>query len=193
MDISNNKLNVTDLDFDQIKANLKSFLTNQSVLSSYDFSASALNQILNVLSYNTHYNAYYMNMLANEMFLETASIRSSVSSKAKMLNYVPRSMKGSEAQLMVDIIPLGSPDSIVVDKYTKFNSVKNGKIFTFTTLESATIEKSISGNFQSILNLREGYPTTFTYTKDSSDPEQRFIIPNSNVDVSTIEVTLRPS
>tara|TARA_B100000131_G_scaffold218176_1_gene209695 strand:- start:3793 stop:5652 length:1860 start_codon:yes stop_codon:yes gene_type:complete len=193
MDISNNKLNVTDLDFDQIKANLKSFLTNQSVLSSYDFSASALNQILNVLSYNTHYNAYYMNMLANEMFLETASIRSSVSSKAKMLNYVPRSMKGSEAQLMVDIIPLGSPDSIVVDKYTKFNSVKNGKIFTFTTLDSATIEKSTSGNFQSILNLREGYPTTFTYTKDSSDPEQRFIIPNSNVDVSTIEVTVRPS
>ena len=83
MDISNNKLNVTDLDFDLIKANLKSFLTNQSVLSSYDFSASALNQILNVLSYNSHYNAYYMNMLANEMFLETASIRSSVSSKAK--------------------------------------------------------------------------------------------------------------
>ena len=73
---SNNKLNVTDLDFDQIKQNLKSFLSNQSTLSSYDFSASALNQILDVLSYNTHYNAYYMNMLANEIFLDTASIRS---------------------------------------------------------------------------------------------------------------------
>ena len=121
---SNNKLNVTDLDFDQIKQNLKSFLSNQSTLSSYDFSASALNQILDVLSYNTHYNAYYMNMLANEMFLDTASIRSSVSSKAKMLNYVPRSKTGSQAEVVLNISPIGTTEDIIVD-YTKASSYSN--------------------------------------------------------------------
>ena len=193
MTTSNNKLNVTDLDFEQIKSNLKSFLSNQSVLSSYDFSASALNQILNVLSYNTHYNAYYMNMLANEMFLDTASIRSSVSSKAKMLNYTPRSMQGSRAQILVNVTPVDNPENFVVDKYTKFESVKNGKSYTFCTTDSITMSRSSAGNYSSVMDVKEGYPTTFTYTKNSTDPEQKFIIPNSNVDISTIEVTVKPS
>lgn len=190
---SNNKLNVTDLDFDQIKQNLKSFLSNQSTLSSYDFSASALNQILDVLSYNTHYNAYYMNMLANEMFLDTASIRSSVSSKAKMLNYVPRSKTGSQAEVVLNISPIGTPEDIIVDKYTKFNSIKNGKSYTFCTTNSNKVSRSLGGKYQTSLTVKEGYPTTFTYIKNSKDPEQKFIIPNANVDTSTIEVTVKPS
>lgn len=189
----NKKLDVTDLDFDQIKNNLKSFLGNQSTFAGYDFSASGLNQILNLLAYNTHYNAYYMNMLASEMFMDTASIRSSVVSKAKLLNYTPRSMTGSVATLQVTVSPGDAPSSLTVDKYTKFGTNVNGKSLTFCTTDSTQITRSLSGTYVSNINVKEGYPVTFTFTKDATDPEQRFIIPSSNVDISTIEVSIKSS
>ena len=84
-------LNITELDFDTIKANLKKFLNNQSEFTDYDFEASGLNVLLDILAYNTHYNAYYLNMVANEAFMDTAVLRSSVVSHAKNLGYVPQS------------------------------------------------------------------------------------------------------
>ena len=189
----NNKLDVTDLDYDQIKGNLKSFLSNQSTFSGYDFSGSGLNQILNLLAYNTHYNAYYMNMLANEMFLDSASIRNSIVSKARMLNYTPRSMVGSSAKIQATIGGVSSGTTVTIDKFTKFQSSISNKNFTFCTTESAEITPPSSGVYSTQLNIKEGYPVTFTYTKDSTDKEQKFIIPNANVDISTLEVVVKSS
>ena len=85
------RLRVTELDFDTIKNNLKTFLSQQSQFTDYDFEGSGLNVLLDILAYNTHYNAYYMNMVANESFLDTALLRSSAVSHAKLLNYIPYS------------------------------------------------------------------------------------------------------
>lgn len=189
----NNKLDVTDLDYDQIKANLKSFLSNQSTFSGYDFTGSGLNQILNLLSYNTHYNAYYMNMLANEMFMDSASIRNSIVSKARMLNYTPRSSVGSTAKLQLSFSGVSEGTTITIDKFTKFSTNISNKTFTFCTPESSTVLASTGNVYTSEIDVKEGYPVTFTYTKDSTDKEQRFIIPNANVDISTMEVVVKPS
>ena len=89
--MANARLQITDLDFDQIKNNLKSYLQQQSEFSDYDFEGSGLSVLLDILAYNTHYNAYYLNMVANEAFLDTAVLRDSVVSHAKTLNYVPYS------------------------------------------------------------------------------------------------------
>ena len=93
------RLRVTELDFDTIKLNLKTFLNQQSQFTDYDFEGSGLNVLLDILAYNTHYNAYYLNMIANESFLDTALLRESVVSHAKTLGYVPYSIKSSIATI----------------------------------------------------------------------------------------------
>ena len=93
------RLRVTELDFDTIKLNLKTFLNQQSQFTDYDFEGSGLNVLLDILAYNTHYNAYYLNMVANESFLDTALLRDSVVSHAKALGYVPHSMKAPIATI----------------------------------------------------------------------------------------------
>ena len=93
------RLRVTELDFDTIKTNLKAFLKQQNEFTDYDFEASGLNVLLDILAYNTHYNAYYLNMVANEAFMDTAVLRSSVVSHAKNLGYVPQSATAPRAML----------------------------------------------------------------------------------------------
>ena len=91
MAAANSNIQITDLDFNNIKTNLKKFLQSQDTLKDYNYEGSALSTLLDVLAYNTQYNAYYLNMVANEMFLDSAIVRSSVVSHAKLLNYVPKS------------------------------------------------------------------------------------------------------
>ena len=97
------RLQITDLDFDTIKNNLKNFLRQQSEFTDYDFEGAGLNVLLDILAYNTHYNAYYLNMVANESFLDTATTRDAVVSHAKTLNYVPRSVTASKATINVSV------------------------------------------------------------------------------------------
>ena len=103
------KLNVSELDFTQIKENLIGFLQNQAEFVGYNFRGSSFDVLLDVLAYNTHYNAYYANMVANEMFLDSATLRNSVVAKAKHLGYLPRSAKGSKAVVSLTITPIGVP------------------------------------------------------------------------------------
>ena len=105
--MTTNRLTVTDLDFDTIKTNLKTYLKAQSEFTDYDFEAAGLNVLLDILAYNTHYNAYYLNMVANEAFMDTAVLRSSVVSHAKTLGYTPQSSTAPRA--IIDLtIPTGS-------------------------------------------------------------------------------------
>ena len=92
-------LNVSELDFDTIKSSLKTYLRSQTVFSDYDFDSSTMSILLDLLAYNTYHNSFYLNMVGNEMFLDSAQLRNSVVSRAKMLNYVPRSARGATAAL----------------------------------------------------------------------------------------------
>ena len=123
MATNTSKLSPTELDFDLIKAELKRYLKSQDEFTECDFEGSAMNVLMDVLSYNTHMNAFMANMMANEMFLDSASIRTSVVSKAKEIGYVPRSVRTSKSNVNISVDNIaGSPLYVVMDAGTQFNN-----------------------------------------------------------------------
>ena len=146
------RLNVTELDFDSIKTNLKNFLKQQTEFQDYDFDGSGLSILLDVLSYNTHYNAYYLNAIANESFLESASLRESVVSHAKRLGYTPRSARAARARVNITVIANDNlPETLVIPKgYEFLSSSFDGVAYKFVTLEAYTAIKS---NSQFVFNI----------------------------------------
>ena len=139
--MANTNLKVTDLDFNSIKANLREYLAGKAVFTDYDFEGSALSVLLDVLAYNTHYNAYYVNMVANEMFLDSASQRDSVVSIAKHLGYTPKSKTGASATVTLELThttqsPPNDAVSVTVPQYEKLEATVDGKTYTFYTMNS---------------------------------------------------------
>jgi len=104
MATADGKLNVSELDFGKIKDNLLAFMSNQDDFAGYNFSGSSFDVLLDILAYNTHYNAYYANMIANEMFLDSATMRNSVVARAKHLGYLPRSARGSKSSVTLTLL-----------------------------------------------------------------------------------------
>ena len=187
------KLNITELDFDVIKNNLKDYFKSQTEFSDHDFDGSAISVMLDILSYNTHYNAYYMNMLASEAFLDSAQLRNSVVAKASMLGYTPRSARGAKANVAITITPSDSPASITIDKNTQFTSTINGTSYVFCTSNSHTIIPSDGTYVASGVELTQGIPVTFRYTANTANTEQNFLLPNANTDTDTLTVTIQES
>ena len=188
------ELRVTELDFDDIKQNLKTYLQSQDEFNSYNFEGSGMNVLLNLLAYNTHYNAYLANMIHNEAFLDSAIKRASVVSKAKHLSYVPRSTTAAKA--VVDILvnsPTGSPNTLTLNRFTTFTSNVGGSSFTFSNINDVTISP-INGQylFEDVV-LYEGTPLTFTYAVGEVGPTVKYEIPNANVDTTTLLVTVQNS
>jgi len=192
-----NKIRITELDFDTIKTNLKQYLKSQSEFSDYNFEGSGLNVLLDILAYNTHYNAYYVNMLANESFLDTATLRNSVVSHAKTLGYTPTSRKAAKA--VIDFV-VTSPnvfvtESLLVPRGTLFrtNLVDNQSL-NFVTLDNITVTKVGNEFIFRDLEIYEGQLVNYVYVHDSTNnPKGIFQIPDTNVDVSTIKVTVQNS
>jgi hypothetical protein len=194
--MSTNRIQVTDLDFDEIKNNLKNFLKSQSEFSDYDFEGSGLNVLLDVLAYNTHYNAYYLNMVANEAFLDTAILRNSVVSHAKTLGYTSKSSTSPVAIVNLTI-PTGSSetDSLTLPRGFSFKSELIDNVsYNFVILEDSTVEKT--GNNFVYLNLpiREGQLVSYNYTYNKlSNPKAIFTLPDSNIDTTSLLVTVQTS
>jgi hypothetical protein len=188
---NNQKISTTDLDFDNIKANLINYLQGQSKFQDYNFEGSALSVLLDVLAYNTHYNALYNNLAVNEMFLDSARKRNSVVSLAKMLGYRPRSSTSSTAQITLTItVPTGTavPMVLTLPQYSSFISNVNGTSYTFFNRESITV--SATGNtfvFPNI-TITEGTPLTNTYTYNTGDI---ITIPNQYADLNTLNITVQ--
>ena len=137
----NSPLEIAELDFDQIKTNLKNFLKTTNEFSDYDFEGSNLATLIDLLAYNTYYNSYYLNMVGNEMFLDTAVLRESLLSKTKELNYVPQSAVAASAtvNLLVEYDGTGTqPTLIVIPRNTKFTATVDGKTYSFNTPTSYT-------------------------------------------------------
>jgi len=190
--MASNKLEVSELDFDNIKSNLKTFLQNQSEFQDYDFEGSGFAVLLDVLAYNTHYLGFNANMLANEMYLDSADIRKNIVSLAKMLGYTPTSPKAPTASIDI-LVNNASGTSITMAKGTTFTTSVDGTSYQFVTNAAHTITPS-SGVYRfSSIPVYEGTLVTFKYTVDSSDPDQRFIIPSVNADTSTLRVQVQNS
>ena len=190
------RLRVTELDFDQIKQNLKTYLQAQSEFTDYDFEGSGLNILLDILAYNTHYQAYYLNMVANEAFLDTALLRDSVISHAKVLGYVPYSRKAPRATLNFTVNTNdNTPATLTIPKGFSFLSDEiDGISYNFVTLAETTVTKS-NTNFSFLeLPIHEGQLVTYNYTYDqSTNPKQLFSVPDAGVDTSTLTLTVQSS
>ena len=194
--MSQNRLQITELDFDTIKTNLKSFLKQQTEFQDYDFEGSGLNVLVNLLAYNTHYNAYYLNMVANESFLDTALLRDSVVSHAKTLGYIPHSKTASTAVINLTIDSGNSTlNTLTIPKGYVFNSdLMDKRIFNFVVMDENTVTKSNTSYHFENLNIKEGELTTYTYTYDeASNPKSVFLLPDADIDTSTITVIVKPS
>ena len=192
--MASNKLQITDLEFDQIKSNLKSYLSAQTQFQDYDFEGSGMSVLIDMLSYNTHYTGYYANMLGNEMFMDSSSLRESVVSHAKHLNVMPTSVRTPTAKLDFTFTPAGTPTSLTIAKDTKFTSSINGVSYKFVTNTTTTVPRSATGTYTATgVEIKEGKILNKSYTVDASDTAQRFIIPNANVDTTTLSVTVQNS
>ena len=192
--MASNKLQVSDFDFDDIKANLKSFLQDQSEFQDYDFEGSGFAVLLDLLAYNTHYLGFNANMLANEMYLDSADVRKNIVSLAKMLGYTPTSPKAPLAS--IDILMNNIPTTtatITMAKGTAFNTTVDNETYQFVTNASHILTPD-SGVYKfSSIPVYEGTLVTFKYTVDSNDVDQRFIIPSVNADTSTLKVSIQNS
>tara|TARA_Y100000034_G_scaffold134350_1_gene202530 strand:- start:387 stop:2213 length:1827 start_codon:yes stop_codon:yes gene_type:complete len=191
MATTNSNLTINDLDFDAIKNNLKSYMSGQTAFADYNFEGAGINILLDLLAYNTHYEAFYNNMIANEMFLDSAIDRSNIVSIAKHLGYVPNSVRGSQATVNVvfdsvpgDYLPIGSV----------FSTTKDGTNYTFVNTGTATIDADASTGYHiNDLVITEGKYESYSWIKDDKQSDQKFIIPSSNVDTTTLTVRVQNS
>jgi hypothetical protein len=187
--MANKKINVAELDFDAIKNNLKEFLRGQTEFQDYDFEGSAMAVLLDVLAYNTHYNSLYNNLSINEMFLDSARKRNSVVSIAKMLGYTARS--STCAKVTVNIVVSGgssTPSNLTIPAYSQFVTTVDGVQYTFYNTGSlTTVRTGTTYNFTGI-ELTEGTPIS---NKIAVQTGQRYIIPNADVDLNTLRISVQ--
>ena len=181
------KMSITELDFDTIKGNLKTYLKGQTEFTDYDFEGSGMSVLLDTLSYNTHYNAFMANMAANEMFLDTAVKRNSVTSHAKALGYTPTSATAPTAYVDVTVNDANTA-SIVMPAGYAFNTTISGVTYQFVNTTSRTLQPTAGVYVFSNVDIHEGSWVTTKYTVNLTDADQRFILNNDNVDVSTLLV-----
>ena len=190
--MASNKFIVSDLDFDTIKSNLKAFLQDQPEFSDYNFEGSGFSVLLDTLAYNTHYLGFNANMVANEMYLDSADVRKNVVSLAKMLGYTPSSAKSPTA--VVDItLNNATGSTVTMDKGTTFSATIDNTEYNFVTNEDIAMSPADGVYKFSNVTLYEGTLVNFKYTVDSTDVDQRFVIPNINADTSTLKVTVQTS
>ena len=187
-----NKLVVSDYDFDQVKSNLKSFLQGQTSFQDYDFEGSSLNILLDILSYNTHYLGYLANMSTNEVYLDSADIRNNIVSLAKMIGYTPSSPRAPLASIDITLNN-ATGSSVTMSKGTVFTTTVDDTSYQYVNNSDITITP-VNGVYKfSDVQVYEGSLVTFKYTVDSTDVDQKFIIPSDKADTSTLLVKVQNS
>ena len=190
--MAQHKLEISELDFENIKGSLKRFLANQNEFKDYDFEGSSMAILLDLLAYNTHYLAYNANFVANEMFMDTAQLRSSVASLAKLVGYTPNSARAPIADLKL-VINDGTGATITIPAGTKFATTVDGLTYTFVSIADKTVQPVDGIYTAQSLNVYEGTYVSYNYTYDSSDIDQRFLIPSDRADSTTIKVAVQNS
>jgi len=193
---ANSNIQITDLDFNTIKTNLKRYLQSQDTLKDYNYEGSALSTLLDILAYNTQYNAYYLNMVANEMFLDSAIQRQSVVSHAKLLNYTPTSASAPSATINLKINQV-TDLAVTLPKFTNFISEAiDGINYRFVTITDTTVNTNTVNQTATFSNLtiKQGEPVNLTFNYDATqNPSMIFEMPDSTIDTSALTVTVQQS
>ncbi len=189
-------VNFSNLDFDQIKSSLKEYLRANSNFTDYDFEGSNLSTIIDTLAYNTYITSYNANMVSNEVFIDSATLRENVVSLARTIGYVPRSRKSSTATIsfLVDTSSLPTiPQTLTLQPGLVCTSSTSfqGLSYSFNIIDSVT--KPVVNNVATFdsLQVYEGTYLTQTFTVDANNPNQKFILLNAGIDVSSIRVTVK--
>lgn len=188
--MANTSIDLVGLDFQTIKTNLKTYLKNNSAFKDVDFEGSNINTLIDLLSYNTYLNSFYTNMVASEMFIDTAQLRDSVISHAKSLNYTPRSFVSASAEIALTVTPSVPDTNVVIPKGTTFTSRVGSNTYTFSTSATEVINTSNNGVFTANLMLYEGTYIADSFTMNYSNTSQRFVLSNPTIDTGSISVTV---
>ena len=192
--VKSSNINITDLDFDQVSTSLKEYLKGQSTLKDYEFEGSNLAILTDLLAYSAHTSAFNANMVASEMFLDTAQIRKNVVSRAKELGYTPSSRTASKAVFDLTVnnpsVAGSTPDSLSILRGHQFTTVYDGTSYTFISLDDKTITAKDGIFMFDDLEVHQGKLATDVYRYNSQVSNQRFPILNSNVDTSSITINI---
>lgn len=188
--MANSSLTLSSIDFDTLKSNFKQYLASQSVFKDYNFDGSNISVLLDVMAYNTYLNSFYLNMVASEMFLDSAQKYDSVVSHAKELNYVPRSYRSSVADLSFNVTSTGFTGQLIIDKGTKFTGTNANGSFVFTTDQLMSFTSPNNQFTVANLMIYEGTYFQDAYTVDYNIENQQFLVSNKNVDLSSLTVTV---
>ena len=191
-------LNITDLDFDDIKDNLKSYLKQQTIFNDYDFDGAGMNVLLDVLAYNTHYNAMAAHLSLNEAFLDSAQIRGNAVSRARMLGYVPTSELAPRAKVNVVLdvateVAAGQdvPSTITIPRGAKFQTSVQGITYRFVTLDAHTATINNNKFTYNDVEIAEGSYNSIKYRVDNDIQIQKHQIPHKNVDTTSMRVRVQ--
>jgi len=186
------QFNVTELDFQKIKDSIKDHFKSQAKYNDWNFEGSGLSTLLDVLAYNTHYNALVAHFSLNESFLDSAQIRGNVISHAKLLGYIPRSVRSSSAKINIVVTGnSGSPSILTLERGTRFRTTIGNATYNFIVLDSVDASKNVAaGNTYTFSNVvvRQGVLKRMLYLVDNTIQNQKFVIPEDTVDTDTLRV-----
>jgi len=188
--MANSSLNLTSLDFDTLKTNLKNFLKSQSTFSDYDFDGSNMNVLLDVLSYNSFLNAFYLNMIGSEMFLDTAQKYNSIVSHAKELNYTPQSNRSSVGFITFTASTTGLNGQLTIPKGSRFSGTNSNGVFSFTTNETKTYLSTNNVFYVANLALYDGVYANETFVVDYTIQNQAFVMSNPDIDTESLAINV---
>jgi len=193
-------LNTTEIDFEGIKSNLIDFMRSQDEFTDYNFEGSGLNAVINLLAYVTHYNAVNANFSLNEAFLDSAQLRESVVSHAKLLGYTPRSANAPSAVVNIEIVnPVNVVDTdgnfltLIMPRGTEFNTSVAGKTYTYVTVDEHATIADLEGNYKfNNIRIEQGSFKVTKYIFDN-DTSEKFVLPYEGVVSDTVRVTVQES
>lgn len=183
---------ISDLDFNSIKSNLVDYLKKQDQFRDYNFEGSGISTILDLLAYNSYQQNFFLNMAYNESFLSTAQKRDSVIQAARSIGYTPRSRTSARIKGTATLQVSGTPSVVVIPANTKFKATIDGTTYQFNTLDAVSVirNQTTGAYVYENLELVEGTQLTHRHTVTIRDGDQRFLIPNPNVDTTTIRVVV---
>lgn len=191
--MANNSINLATLDFNTIRENIRNHLSGQDIFRDYDFDGSNISVLIDLLAYNTSLEAFYLNMLTSESFLDSAQLRSSVISHAKELNYRPRSATSSKATIKL-FVEQSNSGTLFIPKGTTFTTTYNFKTYTFSTNEAKSYFAPLDNTTSTYkfetdeIDVFEGFYVTETFVVNYANESQRFLLSNQNIDTSSLVV-----
>lgn len=189
--MANTVVNLVDLDFNTFKNSLRTYAKEQPLFKDYDFDGSNFNVLMDILSYNTYHNAYYLNMLFSEMFLDSAQLRNSIASHAKDLNYLPRSFRSSKAIVNIEIQTDDSVATVTIPKNQPFSTRVDSKTYQFVTAETLVLTEKVAGKFTaSNVEIYEGVYMLDTFYSNYALDRQRFVLSDPTIDTSSLTVVV---